>query len=56
MAKVLGLKVIAEGVEESFHFEFLKKLECEYFQGYYFSKPMCLKDTIDFLKVNKSIS
>ncbi len=55
MAKVLGLKVVAEGVEELFHFEFLKSLECEYFQGYYFSKPMCLEDTIDFLKVNKSI-
>lgn len=56
MAKVLGLKVVAEGVEELFHFDFLKELECEYFQGYYFSKPMCLEDTIDFLKVNKSIS
>lgn len=34
-----GLEVIAEGVETKEHYEVLKELGCNYFQGYYFAKP-----------------
>jgi diguanylate cyclase (GGDEF)-like protein/PAS domain S-box-containing protein len=40
MAHHLGLKVIAEGVETEPQFAFLKKSNCDEFQGYYFAKPM----------------
>ncbi len=40
MAKWLRLKVIAEGVETEEQFDFLKRIQCDYIQGYYFSKPM----------------
>jgi diguanylate cyclase (GGDEF)-like protein len=36
----LGLKVLAEGVEEKGQVEALKKLGCEYSQGYYFARPL----------------
>jgi diguanylate cyclase (GGDEF)-like protein/PAS domain S-box-containing protein len=40
MAKILGLEVIAEGVEEECQIDFLKKQECTKAQGFYFSKPV----------------
>ncbi|GLS90903.1 GGDEF-domain containing protein [Psychromonas marina] len=40
MAKALNLKVVAEGIEEQAQADFLKRLDCEYGQGYLFSKPL----------------
>ena len=40
IAKSLGLKVVAEGVETQAQLAFLAKLDCDEYQGYYFSKPV----------------
>ncbi|MBW7981587.1 EAL domain-containing protein [Enterobacillus tribolii] len=40
MAKTLNIKVVVEGVETQFQVEYLKKKRVDYFQGYYFSKPV----------------
>jgi len=40
LAKNLGIKTIAEGVENKDLFELLKDMGCDYFQGYMFYKPM----------------
>lgn len=40
LAKNLGFKVIAEGVETKEQFDILTKLGCNRVQGYYFSKPL----------------
>lgn len=40
MAHGLGLKVMAEGVEEPSQLEFLHSLGCEYAQGFVFSEPL----------------
>jgi EAL domain-containing protein (putative c-di-GMP-specific phosphodiesterase class I) len=39
LAHNLGLKVVAEGVETEEHVTFLKQLNCEMAQGYFFSRP-----------------
>jgi len=40
LAKGLGIKSLAEGVETKEQFEILRELGCDEIQGYYFSKPM----------------
>ncbi len=39
LAHDLDLKVTAEGVETEIQLEFLKNISCDFFQGYYFSRP-----------------
>jgi diguanylate cyclase (GGDEF)-like protein len=39
MAQHLKLKVVAEGVETEDELNYLKNQNCEFFQGYYFSRP-----------------
>lgn len=40
LAKHLGLRVIAEGVEDARQLDFLKEQRCDDIQGYYFYRPM----------------
>ena len=44
MSKWLNIPVIAEGVETSEQVGFLREIGCDYVQGYYYAKPMCVKD------------
>lgn len=40
MAHALGLKVLAEGVENDSQLAYLKSQGCNYFQGYLSSRPV----------------
>jgi len=40
IAKNLGIKVLAEGVETEEQFNYLRKKKCDEIQGFYFYKPM----------------
>lgn len=55
MARNLGLRVIAEGVETKEQLEALKQLKCEGAQGYLFAKPMPFEDVRTFLEENENI-
>lgn len=44
MAKNLEMNVISEGVETQDQIDFLQEIDCNMVQGYYFSKPMKLKE------------
>ena len=49
LSKHLGLEVVAEGVEGPEQFELLKKFNCEYYQGFYFSEPLSDRNMTEFL-------
>lgn len=40
LAKTLGIKLIAEGVENELQLKLLQELDCEYIQGYHIEKPL----------------
>ena len=44
LAKVLKMTVITEGVETLDQVEFLTQAGSDYFQGYYFAKPISIGD------------
>ena len=46
IAESLGIRTIAEGVEDKETVDFLKKVGCNTIQGYYFSKPLPAEDFV----------
>ncbi len=43
MGQTLNMKVIAEGVEIHEQLQYLDSVGCDYYQGYYFSKPLSVE-------------
>ncbi|MEK4229751.1 EAL domain-containing protein [Solibacillus sp. FSL H8-0538] len=56
LANTIGLNVIAEGIELQEHVDELSKDGCVFGQGFYFSKPLNIKDFDDYMKNLKSES
>jgi len=46
LAKTLGMKVLAEGVETEAHLAFLKEHDCDEYQGYYCSRPVSAEQVV----------
>lgn len=55
MAKNLGIKTLAEGVEKEEHVKFLQEIGCDMMQGYYFSVPLPEKEMKGFIEQNHVI-
>jgi EAL domain-containing protein (putative c-di-GMP-specific phosphodiesterase class I) len=54
MGRALRLTVIAEGVEELFQLERLRKLRCARAQGYYLARPLPAEDLEALLEVSRA--
>ncbi|WP_423186052.1 sensor domain-containing phosphodiesterase [Alishewanella sp. d11] len=50
LGQTLGLEVLAEGVESAGQLNALLKLGCYHYQGYFFAKPLPVKDFEQFLQ------
>ena len=53
IAKAHSLVTVAEGTETKEQVDFLYELGCDYYQGYYFSKPLAPDDFATQLKMRK---
>jgi len=52
LAHALGKKVVAEGVETEGQLKFLKEQQCDFVQGYYYSRPLPADELAEFLRDN----
>lgn len=50
MAREIGIKTVAEGVETEEQVSFLRQSGCDYIQGYYYSKPLPEEEFVEFLE------
>lgn len=55
MAHEMGLKVVAEGIETSEQFQFLRQLKCDIVQGYLISHPLSVEDFTKLLDEGKPL-
>jgi EAL domain-containing protein (putative c-di-GMP-specific phosphodiesterase class I) len=51
LARVLGMEVVAEGIETRAQHELLREMGCRFGQGFLYAKPMSADDVTDLLKV-----
>ncbi len=56
LGHALNLHVVAEGVEEADQVEFLRSIECNSVQGYFFSRPLPAEAATDFMTQKLSFS
>ncbi len=55
MAKGLGIKTVAEGVEIHEQLDFLKIHKCDQIQGYYFSRPVAFDEIVTMLQQQQGL-
>lgn len=55
LAQILGMDVIAEGVETANQYQILKGLGCDYAQGYLLSRPLNAERATELIKRNLSM-
>lgn len=49
MARQLGMKTVAEGVEDRLDWDFLRTAGCDLAQGYFIAKPMPAERIVDWM-------
>lgn len=50
MARGLGMKIIAEGIENPEQISYLRKIGCDVIQGYVYSKPLPTEEFVEYVK------
>ena len=57
LAKNLGLRAVAEGVEDKSEIEPLRQMGCHCVQGYYFSRPVDAEEVASTVaRINRELS
>ncbi|QCU89196.1 putative bifunctional diguanylate cyclase/phosphodiesterase [Thiomicrorhabdus sediminis] len=50
MAHNLNIEIVAEGIEQQDQLNYLKSVDCEFYQGYFCSKPLPAKNFIELVQ------
>jgi len=50
MAHSLGLNIVTEGIEDETQYYIARNLGCNYYQGYYYSRPIPFKNFLELLQ------
>lgn len=50
MARQMGIKTVAEGVEHDYQVAWLRENDIDYFQGYFYSRPLTFGDFLDYYR------
>ena len=50
MIKDMNLKIVVEGIETAGLAEQFSQLECEYIQGFFYSKPLPKDEFVEFIR------
>ncbi len=50
MGRILGMRVVAEGVEGEEQVQRLKRIGCDFIQGYFYSKPLPADEFVQFVE------
>lgn len=53
MIKAMNLQIVVEGVETENLVKQFSDLECEYIQGYYYSRPVPQEEFVKFIELNR---
>jgi EAL domain-containing protein (putative c-di-GMP-specific phosphodiesterase class I) len=51
LARVMGMDVVAEGIETSEQFRLLHEMKCRYGQGYLFARPLTAEAVTKLLRL-----
>ena len=49
MIQGMELQIVSEGIEEAGQYEAMEKMNIDYIQGFYFSKPLPEKEFLEFI-------
>ena len=49
MGRVLGMQIVAEGVEEEAQVQRLRQIGCDYVQGFYYARPLPFEEFLAYL-------
>jgi EAL domain-containing protein (putative c-di-GMP-specific phosphodiesterase class I)/GGDEF domain-containing protein len=52
MIKAMNMKIVVEGIETESMLNQFKNLQCEFIQGYYYSKPIPKNDFVEFIRTH----
>ena len=53
IAHKLGISTIAEGIETEYQVNFLHNYNCDFGQGFYFSKPLIFEEALEYIEKYK---
>jgi diguanylate cyclase (GGDEF)-like protein len=55
LARTLGMRTVAEGVETVAHLDLVTRAGCDEVQGYLFSRPVCAADIVERLAASEQV-